>query len=261
VEDYVAKLYYEAGVAKWGSNYNITLGGGFLKTRSPYNLSAGTKTYGDLLNILPFDNRLVLCSIRGTYLKSRFIETSNTDYHIYMESSAAIVDSQTYYVIVDTYTATYSYNKLTIIEYYDDVTFARDLLADAIKAGKLGSVIDDSNSGNQEEISYDLTTMEEIIAIGNSLEIGEKTTEYYYIKGIVNSNPTSYGNFYLKGNNGETVYVYNLNDENGNSFDSMTNPPAKGDTVILYARICRYQFSSGDIVIELYYPKMIKINP
>ena len=48
-----------------------------------------------------------------------------------------ISDNQTYYVIVDTYTALYYYNGLTIIEYLDNSTYARDLVAEAIRNGEL----------------------------------------------------------------------------------------------------------------------------
>ena len=142
IEDFVAKLYLEAGIEKWGNEYNIVLGGGFLKTRSPYDLTAGIKTYSDVLSILPFDNKIVLCSISGRNLKKRFIETTNTDYHnAYGEYGESVInsisDNETYYIVVDTYTALYAPNALTIVDYYDDVTYARDLLAKAIKEGRL----------------------------------------------------------------------------------------------------------------------------
>ena len=49
----------------------------------------------------------------------------------------SISNSDTYYVIVDTYTALYSYNELTIIEYLDYSTYARDLLAEEIAGGNI----------------------------------------------------------------------------------------------------------------------------
>ena len=133
--DLAAKLYYEAGVEKWGAQYNIALGGGFFQARSPYNLPAGEVTYGDLQAIFPFDNQLVLCSIQGKYLSSKFFNTSNSNYHIaYGEYGKSIKNSidpnATYYVIVDSYTSTYAPNRLTEIARYDETTFARDLLAE-----------------------------------------------------------------------------------------------------------------------------------
>ena len=136
----VAELYYRAGVERWGKEYNIVLGGGFLNTRSPYNLSAGPVKYGDLQMVLPFDNQIVLCSIQGRYLKSRFINTSNSDYYIYYgdygESVKNSIDpNATYYVVVDSYTSQYGPNHLTVVKEYDPDVYARDLLAEYIAEG------------------------------------------------------------------------------------------------------------------------------
>ena len=144
VADIVSELYLKAGLEKWGGKYNIVLGGGFIKTRSPYNLAAGEVTYSDLLSLLPFDNQLVLCSISGSYLKSKFINTTNSSYHntysTYGKSiKNNISNNATYYVVVDTYTAFYAPNKLTIVDYYDANVFARDLLANEIKSGRFSS--------------------------------------------------------------------------------------------------------------------------
>lgn len=138
----VADLYYEVGVEEWGNKYNIVLGGGFMSVRSPYNLSAGEVTYADLQSLFPFDNRLTLCSIKGSDLKRKFFETSNSNYFIrcgdYGESVRWNIDvNATYYIIVDTYTAYYKYNNLTVIEQYADGIYARDLLAEYIKNGGL----------------------------------------------------------------------------------------------------------------------------
>jgi 2',3'-cyclic-nucleotide 2'-phosphodiesterase (5'-nucleotidase family) len=116
------------------------LGGGFLKARSPYKIQAGDVKYSDIQSVLPFDNQIVLCSVKGKYLKSKFFETSNSDYHIaYGDYGASIKGSinanATYYVIVDSYTATYAPNNLTIVDTLDGDIFARDLLADYIKEG------------------------------------------------------------------------------------------------------------------------------
>ena len=132
----VADLYLEAGEAHWGEAYDLVLGGGFLKVRNPYNLSAGEVRYRDLQAILPFDNELVLCSISGAKLLSQFINTSNGDYFIAMSAygkGITIDPSKTYYIIVDTYTSTYAYNGLTEIARYDSGVYARDLLAAYIK--------------------------------------------------------------------------------------------------------------------------------
>lgn len=142
IADIMAELYLEAGMEKWGNKYDIFLGGGYIVTRSPYNLTAGNKNYADILSLFPFDNRLVLCSVSGSKLISKFVESSNSNYHVaisdYGESLInSISPSDTYYIIVDTYTALYAPNGLTIVEYYDDTTFARDLLAKAIEGEDL----------------------------------------------------------------------------------------------------------------------------
>lgn len=134
----VAELYYQLGVATWGKDYNIVLGGGFLNTRSPYKLTAGPVKYGDLQMVLPFDNQIVLCSVKGRYLSSKFF--NNDNYFIYYGDYGASIKNNidynaTYYVVVDTYTAQYKYNNLTVVEEYDPTVFARDLLADYIAGG------------------------------------------------------------------------------------------------------------------------------
>lgn len=136
----VAQLYYEVGEKTWGDKYDIVLGGGFMSARSPYNLPAGEVTYGELQTILPFDNQLTLCSVKGKYLKSKFLETSNDRYYIYCGTYGNSIRNNidpnaTYYVITDSYSAYYAPNNLTVVEEYDPTVFARDLLADYIEDG------------------------------------------------------------------------------------------------------------------------------
>jgi 2',3'-cyclic-nucleotide 2'-phosphodiesterase (5'-nucleotidase family) len=138
----MADLYYDMGVEEWGDEYDIVLGGGYLSTRSPYDLSAGDVTYADVQSLFPFDNQLLLCSIKGVYLKSRFFATGNDDYYICYDEYGSYVKqnlnpSATYYVVVDSYTAYYAPNHLTVVEEYDPNIFPRDLLAQHIKDGGL----------------------------------------------------------------------------------------------------------------------------
>lgn len=144
LEKLVSKLYLETGLKKWGSQYEVFLGGGFIKARSPYDLEAGEVTYSELQAIFPFDNELTLCSIKGKYLKSKFLNTTNEDYYVslsdYGEAKKGTVDDNaTYYIIVDSYTSSYAPNKLTVIDTYDKITFARDLLAEHVKGGGLNN--------------------------------------------------------------------------------------------------------------------------
>lgn len=133
-----ANLYYSAGLKKWGSRYDIVLGGGYFSVRSPGNLPVGNVTYGQLQTLFPFDNQLVLCSIAGRDLKSKFFETSNSNYFIcydaYGESVRRNIDPDgKYYIVTDTYSAYYAPNKLTVVAEYDTDIFARDLLANYIE--------------------------------------------------------------------------------------------------------------------------------
>ena len=134
ISNTVAMLYYEAGVAKWGDKYNIVLAGGSINTRSPYEISAGYVQYGDLQTVLPFDNALYLCKIKGSDLKSKFINNSN--YAKYSTITASqIKDNEYYYIVADSWTALYDWAKCTVVEQYDETTYARDLLAQYIMSG------------------------------------------------------------------------------------------------------------------------------
>lgn len=142
LQQVIADLYYKTGIETWGNKYDIALGGGFMSIRSPYKLQSGDVTYADLQALFPFDNQLTLCAVKGRDLKNKFFETNNDRYYIsygdYGKSIKNNIDpTATYYIVVDTYTADYAYNNLTVIERYDPDVFARDLLADFIKDGGL----------------------------------------------------------------------------------------------------------------------------
>lgn len=135
----VADLYYELGAAYWGETYDIYLGGGFISVRSPYDLHKGDVTYADLQALLPFNNDIVLCSIKGRDLLSRILNNDNKNYFVSngkgVPSGSDIDPDETYYVVVDTYTSDYAYNRLTVVEEYEKGVYARDLLADFIMTG------------------------------------------------------------------------------------------------------------------------------
>ena len=138
----VAKLYRDKGVEKWGESYDIVLGGGYIYCRSPGYLPAGEVNYDALQALLPFDNQITLCSIRGSDLISRFLENDHYAYQIqltaYGESVRNNIDPEgIYYVVTDSYTSDYAYNHMTLVDTYAGDIFARDLLADYIAAGGL----------------------------------------------------------------------------------------------------------------------------
>ena len=136
----IAQLYYEEGVKKWGDKYDIVLGGGQINVRNPYYLYEGNVKYADLLSVLPFDNELVLCSIKGRDLQSRFF--NNNDYSIYYSSYGQNVKNnidpnKTYYIVTDSWSSPYKWNNLTEIERLGPDIYARDLLAQYILDGRL----------------------------------------------------------------------------------------------------------------------------
>ena len=138
--DLVASLYLQYGLSKWSSKYNVYLAGGYIKARNPYNLYSGEVTYADLLSLYPFNNDLLLCSISGYNLNYKFVNSSNSDYHIalssYGQANSYINYSDTYYVVVDNYTSDFTSNGLTVIERYTEGEFyARDMLAEYIRNG------------------------------------------------------------------------------------------------------------------------------
>lgn len=137
-----SELYYQKGLELWGSDYDIVLGGGFFSVRSPGSLETGNVTYSQLQMLFPFDNYLVLCSIKGKDLQEKFFETDHKNYFISYGQYGAQVKQNldpegTYYIVVDSYTSTYAPNNLTEIVRYSESVFARDLLADYIQSGAL----------------------------------------------------------------------------------------------------------------------------
>jgi 2',3'-cyclic-nucleotide 2'-phosphodiesterase (5'-nucleotidase family) len=137
MRQFAADVYYRAGLEAWGDKYDIVLGGGFMSIRAPGYLSVGQVTYGDLQALFPFDNDLVLCSVKGKDLLSKFINTSNDNYFISGYDERTIDRNATYYIVVDTYSAYYAPNRLTVVEEYEKGIYARDLLAEFIEAGGL----------------------------------------------------------------------------------------------------------------------------
>ena len=141
IADKVAQIYCEKGVEKWGNKYDIVLGGGYIKTRSPYSLSKGNVTVSQVQTLLPFENKIVLCSLNGTEINNKFIHSTNKEYHVaYSTYGNGVKDSvlynskKTYYVVTDTYTS--DYHHLTVIDSLGDDVFAWNLLCDYLRQGK-----------------------------------------------------------------------------------------------------------------------------
>ena len=257
----IADLYIKAGEKMFGDRYDIVLGGGFIKARSPYNLGVGNVTYAQVQSIFTFNNELVLCSIKGSDLKSKFINSTNSDYYISFSAYGNSVknnikDNATYYVVVDTYTSTYAYNRLTEVARYTAGVYARDLLADYIREGGMG---EGGMGEGAEDITY--TSISEILEIGEGLDDNALTSQYYFVKGTVSSIKNSkYGNLYIKDASGNQLYVYGTYDSSGSvRYDAMADPPTVGDEVVLCAQIKRYVNDYG-VTIELVDAKLISCS-
>ena len=249
----VADLYIKAGVEMFGDEYDIVLGGGFMSVRDPGYLAAGEVTLAQLQMIFPFENTLVLCSIKGSDLLNKFINSSNSNYFIsyseYGESVKNNIDiNATYYVITDTYSSTYASNRLTEIKRYTEGVYAFNLLADYVKAGGLTS---------GEEISH--ATIPELLEIGASLSAGKTTDKSYYVEGTVTKiTNTSYGNLYIEDAQGNQLYVYGIYDSTGASrYDAMSDPPAVGDKIVIFGAVTNYVDSSGTSIIEIKSARLI----
>ncbi len=256
-----AQLYLETGLERWGSQYNIVLGGGFFQARSPYNLQVGEVAYSDIQSIFPFDNQLVLCSISGKNLKSKFLNTSNSNYYVarseYCSSiESSISNNETYYIVVDTYTSQYAPNGVTEIARYDETTFARDLIAKYIQKGGMGKMpMPTPDAGS-------LTTIPAIYEIGNALADNETTTEYYTVKGVIQAiHNEQYGNLTLEDADGNTLYVYGLYDHQGYYYSEFTElKPVAGDTIIVKGQIKRYVKEGAEPLIQIFQGDFIEKN-
>lgn len=234
----VAQLYWQKGKELWGDQYDIVLGGGFIKTRTPYDLSAGNVTYSQLYSLLPFDNSLVLCQVTGQQLRNKLIGASK--YFCAFDDSlrSSIVDDQLYYIVTDTYTSFYKNNMFTEVARLENC-YARDLLGDYIAAGNWG--------GQTQSV-----TIAQANAIGGTLKDNETTDQIYEITGRVSQVADAYwGNVYLEDEAGERIYLYGLYDLNGVRYDKMEDPPQVGDTITVTGAITRYIDWNGDAVIEI----------
>ena len=136
------RVEYKSFPVEQGKDYDIVLGGGFISCRDPGYMPAGEVNYGLLQSLLPFDNQLTLCSIKGRDLVNKFLETDHYSYFIhcttYGESIRNQVDPEaTYYVVTDSFSAYYAPNNMTVIDTYAEDVYARDLLADYMAQGGL----------------------------------------------------------------------------------------------------------------------------
>ncbi len=234
----VAQLYLEKGREIW-SEYNVVLAGGFFKTRSPYDLSAGNVTYSQLFSLLPFDNAIVLCQVTGKQLREKLLNASSYFCAYDATLPSSIVDTETYYVVTDTYTSFYKYNMFTEIDRLENY-YARDLLRDFIVEGGWGGI--------PQSI-----TLAQANAIGQALKANETTKQSYLLTGkVVEIHNTTYGNITIADEQGNTFYLYGLYDSTGRTrYDAMDAPPQVGDTISVTGAITRYVSAGGTEIIEM----------
>ena len=235
----VAQLYLEKGRELWGDTYNVVLGGGFIKTRTPYDLSAGNVTYSQLYSLLPFDNALVLCELTGKQLREKMLGSSS--YFCAYDDSlrSSIVDTEIYYVVTDTYTSFYKYNMFTEVARLEDY-YARDLLKDFIADGGWGA-------------APAVISLAEANSIGAALGANESTPGAYELTGVVTSVVNStYGNLYIQDEAGNSFYIYGLYDASGRvRYGAMADAPQVGDRITVIGAITKYVSSQGTATIEM----------
>ncbi len=78
-------------------------------------------------------------------------------------------------------------------------------------------------------------------AKGAAMEHNTYTTEKYIVTGvIVEITSDKYGNMYIQDAEGNKLFVYGVNAENGDRYDAMANQPKVGDTVTLVGVIGQY---------------------
>ena len=88
------------------------------------------------------------------------------------------------------------------------------------------------------EKDYDTLTIAEALEMVKSYQHNTYTTDMYYISGTIYDLASStYGNCYIVDENGDTIYVYGLMNQNGTKYKDMTNKPVVGDTVKLLSTI------------------------
>lgn len=264
-----AELYLEYGLEEWGADYgDIVLAGGYIGIRSPYDLYAGDVYYKDIYSLFPFDNALCLCTVSGYKLLSQFINSTNSNYFIsYSDYGSTVKDSinssDTYYVITDTYSAYYSYNGLTVVDVLDEEIFARDMIAEYIKGGGLGS----SSATPDEKVdldAYDIKSIAAIKAIIDTLPKGvESDDEYYVYVTISEIQSQKYGNCTVYDDAGGEIFVYGLKDESGSVlYQNLSKQPIANDKVLLLGRVMYYvNASTGEEKYEIINAKVIAINP
>ena len=262
----IADLYYEKGYEKWHSNYNITLGGGYMSCRAS-GIGPGMVTYSDLNDCFPFDNEIVLCSISGTnFKKTQFITGSQYYFVTWADPSVqySVNNSTTYYLVTDTYTSDYYRNYVTVIDYLSIGTYARDLLAEYILEGHWTDAPATVHAGTLD----DPKTIEEAREQGIQ-HTSSGSSQAFYFKGVVSqiadylgsSSSDMHGVYVKDEGKDNAMMIYYLkkfqgaNNYNGNW--SSVNDLSVGDVLIFYGKPYYYEpsgileFASGTYCVSI----------
>ena len=262
-------LYLQAGLEKWGANYNIILGGGYTSCRGS-GLAAGMVIYAQIDELFPFDNDVVLCSVKGSDLKgTRFITESNYNNNNYFmswsdygyEARNNIQDNETYYLVTDTYNSDYSYNHLTVLDRLEaGGTYARDLIAEYIREGNYDERPKDHHAGTVDDPKSIAEALEYAEAHPGATADAAGAEGFFYI-GIVVTKASKLGdsgdmnNVYVRDteNYSSVMQIYYMSKYQGaTSVDNWTGVDDLqiGDTIVFYGKAFKYnsninEFSSG----------------
>ena len=168
---------------------------------------------------------------------------------------AAIEFNKTYYIVTDTWNSPYAKNQLTEVERWEEEVYARDLLADYIAEGNMGT-----KPAPIQPSEIRLTSIPQILEIGGALGDNKQTTEVYDVEGTVLSVENyTWGNMTIQDGDGNILYIFGVYDMADNRYDAMDNPPTIGDKIILRGVIKKY-IKSGSPLIEMVNGKVIQMN-
>lgn len=265
----VSELYLEVGTQRWGSQYNIILGGGYMSCRGN-GLQAGTVKYSDLSNLFPFDNEIVLCSVKGSDLANTQYITGADKYFVswteYGNSVKQNINyNETYYLITDTYSSDYTYNHLTVVDNYDVGVYARDLLALFIQHGGWAYVPPTTDHAGTIDDPKTIAEAIDYARHHEGLNVTQSGAEGFYYKGVVTRQAallsTTSGDLnavYVGDSlNGDDMQIYYLKrnqyrNPNWSSVDDLI----VGDEILFYGQAFYYnsrilEFASGAYCAEI----------
>lgn len=278
-----ADLYFDRGVAKWPSYADqIVLGGGYISVRGEGHLSIGDVTYAQLYNLFPFDNDLVLTKIKGSTLKSNFLNTTNSNYFMKYSSygsnlrndQSLVNDNDLYYVLIDTYGYDWllqnNHNPIIVEAFNSTGYYARDFMADYATDGGFDERDPSAVITHAGTIDDPLTVTEALIE-AEKVSVSSSNPEgarYVYCTGVVSREATRVGNSGDLGNvyikdpaNDNEILIYFLRryyGANNNPSDNFTSTDDLqiGDELLIYGRAFTYggttkEFASGTYCITI----------